>query len=99
MEDPVGSAPSRRHAHCGACARWVLPTRPHWGWRVAEVGFWIGTPGLLVVLKGFGVVAMPFMLLIAGGLAGPLRERAGDDPRCPECRRFIGPTRRATPYR
>ncbi len=97
--DALPPSPSPRHAHCGACRRWILPVRTHWSWKAAEIGFWIGTPGLLAVLKGFGVVAMPFMLLIAGGLAGPLRERAGEDPRCPDCRRYLAPSRPRAPYR
>lgn len=87
--DVVEPPPSPKHWRCEACRAWVEPTLPHWGWRAAEVGFWLSTPLALVVLKGLGVVAMPFLLLFAGGLAGPLRSMAVVEPKCPTCRRYL----------
>lgn len=86
MESP---APSDRHWPCTRCRQWVLPVQPHWGWRAAEVSFWVSVPGALMVLKGLGVIAMPLVLVFAGGLAGPLRELAGAEPRCPTCRCYL----------
>lgn len=67
----------------------MLPVRPHWGWRVAEVGFWLSVPAALMVMKGLGVMVMPMLFLYAGGLAGPLRSLAGAEARCPSCRVYL----------
>ncbi|MDP3277183.1 MAG: hypothetical protein Q8Q09_18470 [Deltaproteobacteria bacterium] len=73
----------------------MIPTKPPLKWRVAEWTFWLSTPVILFVLKGFGVIAIPFLFMFAFGLAGPLRELAGEDPRCPQCNRFMPkPTKR-----
>lgn len=82
-------APSRRHCHCERCQAWVLPMRPHWGWRVAEVSFWLSCVVALWAMKGLGVVGIPFLFLFAGGLAGPLRALAGADVKCPACGCFL----------
>ncbi len=86
---PAALAPSRHHCLCPRCKDWVRPDRPHWGWRAAEIAFWASCPAALMVLKGLGVVAIPFFLLFAGGLAGPLRLIAGAEPRCPRCRVYL----------
>lgn len=72
----------------------MLPIRSHWGWRAAEVAFWISVPGALMVMKGLGVMVMPFLFLYAGGLAGPLRRKAGAEARCPGCRCYLSPPKR-----
>lgn len=82
-------APSRTHWPCERCRGWVVPVRPHWGWRVAEGCFWLSVPAALMVMKGLGVIVMPFLFLYAGGLAGPLRSIAGAEPRCPTCRCYL----------
>jgi hypothetical protein len=86
---PTTLAPSRDRCLCPRCKDWVRPVRPHWKWRAAEVTFWLSCPVALMALKGFGVIAMPFLLLFAGGLAGPLRGLAGEEPRCPVCRVYL----------
>jgi hypothetical protein len=85
--------PSPKHWPCERCRHWVLPRRAHWGWRAGEIGFWLFVPIALFVLKGAGVVAMPLILLFVGGLAGPLREKASADPRCPLCRCYLPASR------
>jgi len=42
-----------------------------------------------MVMKGLGVMVMPMLFLYAGGLAGPLRTRAGAEARCPACRVYL----------
>jgi hypothetical protein len=81
--------PSHDHWFCERCHQWVIPNKPHWGWRVAEGMFWGSMPIAIFVLKGFGMIAIPFVLFFAGALAGPLREAAGADARCPHCNRYI----------
>ncbi len=86
--------PSVAHWHCEPCAKWVVPNRPHWKWRAAEAVFWLSIPFAIFVLKGFGIIAIPFILFFTGALAGPLREQAGADARCPHCNKFIFPPKR-----
>jgi hypothetical protein len=85
-------APSQDHCLCPRCNDWVRPILPHWKWRVAEVAFWLSCPLALMVLKGFGVVVVPFVILFAGGLAGPLHRMATQEPRCPACRVYLTET-------
>lgn len=66
-----------------------MPIKPHWKWRAAEVAFWGSMPVTIFVLKGFGMIAIPFILFFTGALAGPLHEQASADARCPKCRRYI----------
>lgn len=82
-------APSRHHWHCEHCQAWVLPVRPHWGWRTAEVAFWLSIPVALMMMKFVGPVGIPFLLVYAGGLTGPLRSAAGAESLCPDCERFV----------
>lgn len=88
-------APSVKHWPCERCKGWVLPVKPHWGWRVAEVSFWLSVPGALMVMKGLGVIVMPLLFVFAGGLAGPLRSLAGAEPRCPTCRCYLTAPKRS----
>jgi hypothetical protein len=81
--------PSHDHWFCEPCNQWVIPNKPHWKWRVAECAFWGSMPITIFVLKGFGMIAIPFILFFTGALAGPLREEAGADARCPHCKKFI----------
>lgn len=82
--------PSRRHWHCERCAQWIVPHRPHWGWRVAEVAAWMVIPALLFCAhKGPGIVLLPLVCMMAAGLFGPLRGRAHAEARCPACRCYV----------
>lgn len=79
------TAPSRAHCLCPRCKGWVVAKRPHWGWKAAEYTFWLSCPLALMVMKSAGTVAIPFLLIFAFGLAGPLRSWAGETPSCPSC--------------
>lgn len=81
--------PTPAHWFCEPCNKWVLPNKPHWKWRAAEIVFWLSMPLAIFVLKAFGMIAIPFMLFFTGALAGPLREQAGADARCPHCRKYV----------
>lgn len=88
------TAPSPKHLPCNRCKHWVVPVRPHWGWRAAEVTFWASIPAALMAMKTVGPIGIPFLLIFAGGLAGPLRNEAGAEPTCPVCRCCLSPTPR-----
>lgn len=94
-EPPTPPRPSRRHWYCGVCEGWVLPRRPHWGWRATEIAVWVLFPLLIgTASKGPGIVLLPIVCLVGAGLFGPLREAAAADARCPDCRRYIDPPSR-----
>lgn len=83
-------APSRRHRACTRCDAWVIPLRPHPGWRVAEVSSWVLCAALLLpASKGPWMILMPLHLLMTVGFFGPLRERAHATARCPQCARYV----------
>jgi hypothetical protein len=89
------AAPSKRHWQCEACGHWVRPLRPHWIWRVAEVGAWVLLPGLVAVSsKGPGLVLLPGVVLIGGFLFGPLHAQAWADAHCPDCGKVIYPPKK-----
>jgi len=88
---PLTPMPSPGHCLCPRCKTWVMARKAHWGWKAAEISFWLSCPIALLVLKGFGIVAVPFILMFAGGLAGPLRSIAGAEPQCPSCRCYLTP--------
>lgn len=91
-EGPTSAAPSRRHWHCEVCAGWVLPRKPHWGWRVAEVSVWLLIPAVITVgAKGPGLVLLPIVFVMGAGLFGPLREQSAAEARCPDCNRYVYP--------
>lgn len=79
------TAPSPAHCLCPRCRGWVVAKRPHWAWKLAEMAFWVSCPLALMVMKSLGAVAVPFLLIFAFGLAGPLRAWASETPSCPSC--------------
>lgn len=93
-EPILAPRPSPEHWHCEPCGEWVLPNKPHWKWKAAEITFWLSVPFLIFVLKGFGIIAIPLILFMTGALAGPLREEAGADAHCPKCNKYIFPPKK-----
>jgi hypothetical protein len=88
------AAPTRRHRRCERCDDWVLPRRPHPGWRVAEVSAWVVTALLLLpASKGPWMVLMPLNCAMGLGLFGPLRAKSQAEPRCPTCRCYVDDAR------
>lgn len=83
-------APSRDHWPCEVCRQWVLPNRPHRGWRVAEVFLWLAIPGAIgLASKGPGLIALPLVFMVGAGLVGPVHAKAAAEARCPGCDRYI----------
>lgn len=83
-------APTTRHRACARCEDWVIPLRPHPGWRVAEVSSWVFCAAMLLpASKGPWMVLMPLHLLMTVGFFGPLRARSKAEPRCPRCARYV----------
>ncbi len=83
-------APSGAHWPCEVCRKWVLPLRPHRGWRIAEIALWIAIPGAIgLASKGPGLVALPIVFMVGAGLVGPMHAKATAEARCPGCDRYI----------